>query len=69
MLSQLLLIDNVALASTSLLCEKAVNNVGAKVDTESDTKRGNIKENQWNILVLPYDDDVHAGNVNGQSPP
>ena len=42
----------------------------AQKSTQSPTlKGGNIKENQWNILVLPYDDDVHAGNVNGQSPP
>ena len=39
MLSQLLLIDNVVLASTSLLCEKAVNNVGAEVDADSNAEQ------------------------------
>ena len=39
MLSQLLLIDNIALASTSLLCEKAVNNVGAEVDADSNAEK------------------------------
>ena len=39
MSSQLLLIDNVALASTSLLCEKAVNNVGAEVDADSNAEQ------------------------------
>ena len=39
MSSHLLLIDNVALTSTSLLCEKAVNNVGAEVDADSNAEQ------------------------------